>query len=418
MKILILSLVFPPDNVSTAHVVGGFAFGFRRQGHEVVVLTSTPHYHGDAVDAWRKGVVPVFGSLIVKSSVDGVTAYHIRMPGKSNPVFVRLVSWIWYQLASTALGLKVSNGCDVILATPPPPLTVALAAWLMGAMRGVPFVYNVQEVYPDVAVTLGALRRPSVIAFFRRLERVVYAKAAALTVISRGMEASLLGKGVPASKVVRIPNFVDPDELPIRPRDNAFARLHGLAGRFVVSYAGNMGLPQGLASVLDAARLLKDKPDVLFLMVGDGAALPALRAQADRDRLDNVGFLPYQPYATVPDIYASSDICLVPQAAGTGHQGLPSKIYRVLACGRPVIGICEPDSEVVTLIAESGSGVTVPPNDGRALADAVAEAFAERASWTTRGERGRAFVQQHYSAARIVAQYLDLFSALTQGRSA
>jgi colanic acid biosynthesis glycosyl transferase WcaI len=418
MKVLILSLVFPPDNVSTAHVVGGHASGFRRHGHEVVVLTSTPHYHADAIEAWQKGVVPVFGPLIVKSTTGGVTAYHVKMPDKANPVFIRLVSWVWYQIASTLLGLKVSRGCDVILATPPPPLTVALAAWLLGAMRGIPFVYNVQEVYPDVAVTLGALRRPSVIAFFRRLERLVYARAAALAVISRGMEESLLGKGVPRSKVVRIPNFVDPDELPLRPRDNAFARTHGLVGRFVVSYAGNMGVPQGLGSVLDAARLLKDTPDVVFLMVGDGAALPALRAQAERDQLGNVLFLPYQPYASVPDIYASSDICLVPQAEGTGHQGLPSKIYRILACGRPVVGICEPDSEVVTLIAEAGSGVTVPPNDGPALADAVAAAFADRTSWANRGARGRVFVQEHYSAARIVGQYLELFGALTPGRSA
>jgi len=413
MRILIISLVFPPDNVSTAHVVGGYAAGFRRQGHEVVVLTSTPHYHPDDVDAWRKAVVPVCGPLVVKSATDGIVAYHVRMPGKHNPIFVRLLSWLWYQAASTILGLRVSRGCDVILATPPPPLVVALSAWFLGLVRGVPFVYNVQEVYPDVAVTLGALRRPGVIAFFRRVERFVYRRAGAMSVISRGMEANLLEKGVPRAKVIRIPNYVDSDELPLRPRLNAFSAGHGLDGRFVVSYAGNMGEPQGLASVIEAARLLADRPDVLFLLIGDGPALPSLREHADRLGVSNVRFLPYQPYSLVPDIYASSDICLVPQAEGTGHQGLPSKVYRILACGRPVVGICEDDSEVATLIAETGCGVHVPPNNPPALAGAVRAALADREAWARRGRSGRAFVQEHYSAERIVGQYLALFQGLT-----
>lgn len=412
MKILVLSLVFPPDNVSTAHVVGSLASGFRRAGHEVVVLASTPHYHNDDDGRWERGLERVFGSLVVKSSADGLVSYHVRMPDKANPILVRLLSWIWYHVVSTVIGLGISRGCHVILAVPPPPLTIALTAWVLGAFRRIPFVYNVQEIYPDVAVALGALKRGPTIAVFRAIERFVYRKARAITVISAGMMANLIAKGVPAAKVQQIPNFVDPDELPIRPRENAFAAAHGLAGRFVVSYAGNMGVPQGLGTVLEAARRLKDAPEILFLLVGDGAALPELRALADGDGLTNVRFLPYQPYAVVPDLYAASDVCLVPQAEGTAHHGLPSKIYRIMACGRPILGICDAESEVAALIAGSGCGISVRPGDPDALAGAIAAALADRERWSRRGTQGRQFVTDAYSAERVTGQYLGLLERL------
>ncbi len=415
MKILVLSLVFPPDNVSTAHVVGSLASGFRQAGHDVVVLTSTPHYHNDDDGRWREGLERQLGSLVVKSAADGLVSYHVRMPDKANPVLVRLVSWVWYHVVSTVIGLGISRGCHVILAVPPPPLTIALTAWLLGAFRGIPFVYNVQEVYPDVAVALGALKRQPAVALFRAIERFVYRKARAITVISAGMLANLAAKGVPAAKILQIPNFVDPDELPIRPRDNAFAIQHGLGGRFVVSYAGNMGVPQGLGTVLEAARQLADAPEILFLLVGDGAALPALRAQAERDGLANVRFLPYQPYAVVPDLYAASDVCLVPQAEGTAHHGLPSKVYRIMACGRPILGICDAQSEVAALLAESGCGVSVRPGDPDALAGAVAAALADRERWSSRGAQGRQFVTHTYAADRVTGQYLGLLERLASG---
>jgi len=415
MTILIPSLVYPPDNVSTAHVVGRLALEFQRAGHQVFVLTSTPHYHADNTGSWQQGLVNVFGSLVRRSSVDGIIAYHVWMPDKANPVPIRLLSWMWFHVVTTILGLFVARGADVIFA-PSPPLTIGLTAWVLGALRGIPFIYNVQEVYPDVAVTLGAMRRHSVIRFFRHIEDWVYARAKVITVIGSGMRANLLAKGVPAGKLVTIPNFIDPDELPIRPRTNAFAEEHGLVDRFVVSYAGNVGVPQGLGTVLDAALRLRDRTDILFLIVGDGAALSALRSQAGRDGVENVRFLPFQPYSRVPDIYAASDICLVPQAEGTGLQGLPSKIYRIMACGRPVVGICDANSEVATLIQEAQCGLVVRPSDPAALAEAILSAYSSRETWAIRGLRGRRFVQDTYSVARVAGRYLALLDGLAPAR--
>lgn len=408
MKILLLTLVFPPDNVSTAHIVGRLAAEFVRAGHDVVALTSIPHYHPDEAGDWRALMTPVFGGLVRRSRIDGVTAYHVWMPGKNRPLLSRLVAWCWFHVATTMLGIGAGRGSRVILA-PSPPLTIGVEARLLGLWHRAPFLYNVQEVWPDVAIALGAIRRPWLLRALHALERWVYDRARFVTVIGDGMRANLLAKGVVPEKVVTIPNFVDPDELPVRPRDNAFAREQEAGDRFVVSYAGNLGVPQGLGTVLDAAQLLKDEPRVLFLLIGDGSAARELRERAVREGLNNVRFLSFQPYGRVPDIYAASDVCLVAQAHGTGVHGLPSKIYRILACGRPMVGICDPESEVAALIAQAGCGVVVHPNDPAALAAAIRQALAEGPAWNDRGARGRRFVADRFSVGTVAAAYLRLF---------
>ena len=415
MKILILTLVFPPDNVSTAHIVGRLASEFARDGHQVVALTSTPHYHPDAGQRWRQQLTPVVGRLVQRSDTRGVTAYHVWMPSKDQQPGARLVAWLWFHAATTVLGMVVGTGSDVILA-PSPPLTIGVEARLLGLRHRVPFVYNVQEVYPDVAVALGAIGNRSIIRFLKWLERWVYARARFVTVIGARMRSNLLAKGVPPEQVVTIPNFVDPDELPIRPRNNSFAAAHGLVGRFVVSYAGNLGVPQGLTTVIQAAQLLRETENIEFVLIGDGAAAGDLRRRVESNGLPNVRFLPFQPFDVVPDIYAASDVCLVPQAEGTGLHGLPSKIYRIMACGRPMIGICDADSEVAELIHEAECGLVVPPNDPDALAGAVKAACASGQAWNLKGTQGRSFVQQRYSVRGVANAYLSLFEGARLSR--
>jgi putative colanic acid biosynthesis glycosyltransferase WcaI len=414
VKILVLSLVFPPDNVSTAHIVGRLAHEFVERGHEVVVLTSTPHYHPDPLDA-RAGLTPVFGRLVCRSGSPGLTAYHVWMPPKNRPLGWRLLAWFWFHLITAVLGCVVGRRASVILA-PTPPLTIGCEAWWLGRWHRIPFVYNVQEVHPDVAFALGAVRRPWLIRWLKRLESWVYARAAYITVIGSGMRDNLLAKGVPERKLEIISNFVDPDELPIRPRVNPFGVSHGLVDRFVVSYAGNLGVPQGLTTVLDAASLLASCTEIVFVLIGDGSAAGDLQRRAAQQHLTNVTFLPFQPYSAVPDIYAASDISLVPQAEGTGLYGLPSKIYRIMACGRPILGICDPTSEVAELITRADCGGVVGPNDPEALARAVRRAYDDRASWNNKGARGRQFVVEQFSVNRVAEAYTALLTRAASGR--
>jgi glycosyltransferase involved in cell wall biosynthesis len=414
VKILILSLVFPPDNVSTAHIVGRLAHEFVERGHEVVVLTSTPHYHPDATDG-QAGLTRVFGRLVQRSGGLGLTAYHVWMPPKNRPLGSRLIAWVWFHLITALLGFALGRRASVILA-PSPPLTIGCEAWLLGRWHGIPFVYNVQEVHPDVAFALGAVRRPWLVRWLKRLEAWVYARASYVTVIGSGMRSNLLAKGVPEHKLQTITNFVDPDELPVRPRTNPFAVAHGLVDRFVVSYAGNLGVPQGLTTVLDAAKLLAPCPTIAFVLIGDGSAASDLQRHAAEHRLTNVMFLPFQPYSVVPDIYAAADMSLVPQAEGTSLFGLPSKIYRIMACGRPVLALSDATSELAALVTDADCGAVVRPNDPEALAQMIKRAYDDRLWWSCKGARGREFVVEHYSVKRVADAYTALLTRAASER--
>jgi colanic acid biosynthesis glycosyl transferase WcaI len=417
LNLLILSLVFPPDSVSTGEIMADLAVDLRDRGHSVTVLTTVPHYNPDRAAEARQPLHPYWGRLLSRSDYHGIPVYHAAMPAKSPSVLQRILGWFGFHIVSTVAGLFTVPRPDVILC-PSPPLSIGVSAWIVGVVRGARYVYNVQEIYPDIAVNLGALKNPTAIRALEALERFVYRKAAAITVIARRMRERLIEKGVPPGKVHVIPNFVDLQRLAPVPRDNEFCRRHNLQHTFTVTYAGNMGPAQGLDIVIEAARLLAaEDGNIRFLLIGEGILREALTAAAATLPLGNVTVMPYQPNALMPQIYAVSDISLVPQAAATGSDAIPSKVYRIMASGRPIIAITESHSDLAALVNEVRCGVVVEPGDARGLAEVVRLAAANRAKWDAMGLRGRAHVSAHYSRQVVSAHYDTLIRAVSEGRT-
>ena len=280
-RILLHTLVFAPDGVSTAYLMTDLARQLQRRGHQVTVLTTTPHYNvlPDALAA--QPMRRRWGGLLAESTVEGVRVLHVRMAPKGSKIWRRALDFIWFHVASVAASVRTVGAYDIVLA-PSPPLTIGVVAWLQGVLRGVPAVYNVQEIYPDFAVNQGMLRRPAVIRLWRWLERFVYARSAAVVPISEWFARTIRTRGVPEEKLVVIPNFVDTELYRPLPRDNAFAREHGLVDRFTVLYGGNIGLSQDWESFLHAAERLRDHP-IDFVVVGGGAreGSPPRRSTAD-----------------------------------------------------------------------------------------------------------------------------------------
>jgi colanic acid biosynthesis glycosyl transferase WcaI len=391
--------------VSTAEIMGDLAQDLRDRGHAVTVLTTVPHYNPDAAAESRQPLRSFWGPLLRRSHYHGIPVYHAAMPAKTPSVVERILGWVGFHAVSTIAGLVTVPRPDIIL-VPSPPLSIGVSAWIIARLRGARFIYNVQEIYPDIAVNLGALKNPTAIRVLEALERFVYRRAEVVTVIAARMRDRLVAKGVPAGKVRVIPNFVDLDRLTPVPRDNAFAQRLQLQGVFTVTYAGNMGPAQGLDIVLDAARLLSDPDDdIRFLLIGEGMLREQLASSAAALPLKNVSVLPYQPSSMMPEIYSASDISLVPQAAATGSDAIPSKVYRIMAAGRPLIAITESQSDLATLVREAQCGVIVEPGDARQLADVVRTAARNRSEWTAMGLRGREHVAAYYSRPAISGQY-------------
>jgi colanic acid biosynthesis glycosyl transferase WcaI len=284
-------------------------------------------------------------------------------------------------------------------------LTIGLSAYVLSRLRRVPYVYNVQDIYPDVAIRLGVLTNPRLIRFFRRMENFVYARAAAVSVLSEGFGRNLLSKGVPSDKIHVIPNFVDVDFMRPLPKDNAFARRHNLHDKYVVMYAGNVGLSQGLETLLEAAQQFQDLADLRLLIVGNGAAKAKLEARASQIGLQNVIFLPFQPRKDVPEMYASADVSLVMLRQGIGAESVPSKTYTIMASGRPIVAAVDEEAETKRLIDTANCGLWVEPENPSALVGAIRTLYADPARRAQLGRNGRNHVETHYTPQVGAQQY-------------
>lgn len=398
--------------------MGELSADLANQGHEVTVVTTVPHYNEDAIAAATQPLLPRWGRLVKQSRYKGVPVYHIAMPRKSRNIPLRLAAWAGFTgLSVVAAALLVSPLPDVILA-PSPPLTLGLSAWVLAMLSSAPFAYNVQEIYPDVAINLGGLRNPAVIGALYRLERFVYKRASMITVIGPRMASRLREKGVPKGKIRMIPNFVDVTAMRPMPKDNPFSREWGLVDLFTVSYAGNMGPAQGLDCMVEAATMLRDEPGIRFVMIGSGTELPRLKEMAAKRALQNLVFVPHQPYSRVPDIYGASDICVVAQGTETGSGALPSKVYRIMAAGCPILATTDDLSDLAALVRDAKCGEVIPAGSAERFARVVEQAYNDRPGWRAKGVCGREHVVERFAQSVVTRQYGELVAELASPASA
>jgi len=377
------------------------------QGWHVDVVTTKPHNNPPRTSSGGQQLEPLWGGLLARSNFRGATVWHTAMPMKGTSVAVRIGGWLGFHFLSiVAAWLKVAN-VDVILA-PSPPLTIGVAAWMIGMLKRAPFIYIVQELFPDTAVSLGVLDEGLFLKLLRRVEGFVYNHAFAVTAIAPGMVRAISGRMKDARKLHLIPNFVDTRIIAPRERENSFSREYGLTGRFTVVYAGNMGPAQGLEILLDAAELTRDDERILYVFVGEGTVRAQLERSTRSRLLSNVVFIAQQPYELVPEIYGASDLCVVPLAPGLVAEAVPSKVYRIMAAERSVLAVTSSESDLAAVVRESGAGIVVNPGNPRALADAIRDAV--KSPDEAAAKRGREYVVQHVGRDMVIKQYSDLLA--------
>jgi colanic acid biosynthesis glycosyl transferase WcaI len=284
---------------------------------------------------------------------------------------------------------------------------------ILHALRATPFVYCVQDLYPDIAVHLGVLRANGAAARLTgTAANACYRAAHTLVALSEGMADQLIAKGVPADRIHVIPNWADTSDVSPQPRDNPLARTLGCDTGFVIQYSGNLGLSQGLESVLEAAEMVQDLP-IRFMLVGDGNARAALQASASSKQLTNVSFYPAQPRERLPDLLSACDIGLVTMKRGVGNDLVPSKLYGIMAAGRPVLAAVEATSEVARVVRVHECGWTAEPESPRELASTIRIAFASSKNERQKiGERGRQTCVANYSRKSSTARYGKLITAI------
>jgi colanic acid biosynthesis glycosyl transferase WcaI len=416
VKLLVLCPHYAPDTAPTGEVMTSIATELVARGHELHVLTSLPWYEHHRIEpGWE-------GRLVRHEDTawGRITRVHPFPTDKRN-IPARAAAFAGFTVLSTALALRGRPHArpDAVLAMSP-PLTLGGAGWLAARRWRVPFVFTIHDVFPDVAVELGAISNPQVIRLASWLERWTYRHSDAVTVLSEDLRDNLVGKitgTVPDAydRIRVIPNFVDTDRIrPADPEAGGYRREHGLEGRRVVMYAGNVGLSQSLDLVLDAARKLADRTDLVFVVNGGGSGRAALEDAATG--LDNVRFVDFQPKERLAEVLAAGDIHLVPLRRGLARSSVPSKTYSILAAGRPVLASVDEGTEVARVVSEAGAGLAVPPDDPDAFTHALVTLLDEPERAAAMGRSGRSFVERWASPAAVAAAYEALFEELAARR--
>jgi colanic acid biosynthesis glycosyl transferase WcaI len=406
MKILALTRYFPPDIGTSSHLFFELCENLVNLGHQVSVVTSMPRYNLAVIPPQYRR------RLFLHEEMGSMDVYRIAGFAIPNEALRRKAEQILVAPLFYLAGLRASRPDLIIVYSP--PLTLGVTAHFLGRKWGVPFIINVQDLYPQCLVDYGY--PDYMINFFAGMADFVYARAQFITVHSEGNRAMILRDSpVEPGKVRIVDNWVDTDLIRPTSKANEFARQHDLNHKFVVSFAGSIGVPQGMEVMIDAAHELREKPDITFLIVGDGIEKKNLVSRTEELRLNNVVFLPMQPREIFPDILAASDICSVTLRKEISTPVVPSKILSIMAAGRPVLASMPLKGDAPKLIQAAQCGICVEPENPKALAAAILQLYQEPQLRELYGQNGRHYAEQHFSREACVGTYESLFhEALSQ----
>ncbi len=373
MRIALVSQYYVPETGATQNRMASFVSGLAALGHEIVVVCEQPnHPVGVFADEWGRRPV-------VTERQGSVTVHRLWVAASPRKTVARRMAFYGTFAAGALVTLLLVRRPSVVLATSP-PLPGAYAAAVVARARRIPFVLDVRDLWPAAAAALGELSNTQALRTFERMERWMYHSAAAVTATTRPFCRhidEIAGRRVS----VHLPNgaldaLVALPDLPPPP-----------PGEFVIGYAGNFGLAQGLRIALDAADQLRGTP-VRFRLVGAGPLTSELEAERSRRRLDNLVLEPPVPVEDVGRFLQSCHAVLVPlRDHPLLEDFIPSKLYDAMAVGRPAIVAA--GREAARLVEETGCGLVIPPEDGGALADAIRTLASDSVTASALGSAGR-----------------------------
>jgi colanic acid biosynthesis glycosyl transferase WcaI len=389
LHVQIIAQYFKPETVGSGVWIHQLATDLVGLGHQVSVVTSFPNYPERVVfEGYR-------GRMFMRERMDGVDIVRTYIYASPDEGMLSRTLNFGSFCASAAIGGLFAPKPDVIYCVMP-PMPLGVSAEFLGFLKSAPVVVNVQDIYPDIAVAVGVLRNPTAIRFFKWMERSIYRHAASIVVIADGFKENIERKGVPEEKIHVVPNWADPDEILPGPKSNAFREELGVKDRFTLSYSGSLSFNTDLDSVLGAAELLADEP-FSFVIVGDGVKKAELMRRAEKMRLDNVQFHPFQPLEMYPQVLAAADMNLVTLNRQAATSSVPSKMFKMMASERPVLAITMQGNEVHRLVQDAQCGLTVPPEDPVKLAEALRYAASNSKEMERMGVNARRYLVENHS---------------------
>jgi putative colanic acid biosynthesis glycosyltransferase WcaI len=363
------------------------------------------------------GRVPVPGGGPGRSTHEGVEV--IRVNSTAFPrrrLALRALNYLTYLAASFRQGLSAPRP-DIVLCMTDPPV-IPDVALIVARRFGAPLLVLSEDVFPEIAVLLGRIENPLLVGALRLAIRYYLRRADCVLAIGDTMRRRLEQKGTPPERLRVIQNWVDTRALVEQPRDNEWAREHGLANRFLVMHSGNVGYAQDLDALVRAATFLRDLDALTIAIVGDGARREELIRLAELLEADKVRFLPYQRRESLPYSLSTANLHVVGLARGLAGYVVPSRLYGVLSVSRPVIAAADDDSETAQIVSRVGCGVVVPPGRPERLAAEIRRAYDGEYDLGEMGRRGREYVVAEADRPVAIGRYRELLGELLRERNA
>lgn len=405
-KVLIHSLIFSPDGVSTAYLYNDIALRFQKEGYEVVVLSTTPHFNVVEEQLAKQPLKWKIPGIYKESDFHGIKVMHVPQK-KFKSTALRILGFVYWHIISFLLGLCIRNVSVIV--SPSPPLSIGMLNLILGKLKGCKVIYNVQEIYPDILKK----KTGPIIACLKKVERCIYNKSAAITTIDDVFYNTIVSRFEDPNKLHIIPNFVDTDlynPTNVEPLDeNIFPKTDSLK----LLYAGNIGYAQDWEPLICLAEKTKGV-SIEYFIIGEGVMKPVLEEKVRELELDNVHILPYQPRSLMPSILAYSDIQFIFMNPEMEMQGFPSKVYTIMACGRPLLVCSGKDTPIINFLQEHGCAKLITEKS-------LEKKVGEMADWLNSvskselallGRNGVEVIKRLYSKDVVTQKYVDLVEAL------
>jgi len=404
MRILFISNTFPPERNAGAVRTYAHCRRWVEMGHSVTVITGPPNYpDGVLYPGYRN-------RWLSREELDGIRIIRTWMFLAANRGFGRRILNYLSFMVTAIFASFFAPRCDVVIGTSPQFL-VAVAAWVAAVTRRCPFVFEVRDLWPEAIVAVGAMRGGRAISLLHSLARFLYRQATCVVALTHAFREALIEYGVDPARIVVITNGVDLKQFRPGPRQNSVRQELGLGDRFVASYIGTLGMAHGLETVLDAAEQLRDRDDIRFLIIGNGADSDHLAEEHRRRGLKNVLLLRGQPHHRMPEFLAASDVSLVLlRKTDLFKTVLPSKMFEAMGAARPIIlGV---QGEAAEILRAAECGVLVEPENAAQLAEAVKRLQADPDRCRQLGENGRAFAERFYNRDGLAQEYEETLAEI------
>lgn len=392
MHVVVVSQYFPPETGATSNRLGSLVEGFVDAGHEVTVIAEKPAYPAGII--WPE----YRGGFLKEAEFKGARVLQVTILENRRGTFLSRIGFFLSFVVTSVIGsFRIRKPVDVVLASSP-PLFVGLAGWIIAKLKRAKYVFDVRDLWPEVAVAMGELTNPRAIKLATRLEHFIYKRADLITAVTDSFCEDIRSI-VPHKQVYRVTNGTVPEQFRVDESKTELRQALGLPDAFIAAYVGNFGLAQGLDHIIEAARLLDGRePGIRFLMVGDGSASAHVAAEAEKASLSNLELRGRVDLTTAARYMAAADVLIVSLGDHPIYRKfVPSKLFDSMAAGRPLL--LSVDGEARRLLERADAGWYYPAEDANALIEALRDA---RTRWTDLddiGLRGRTFVEQHFTRA-------------------